>query len=462
MGRGLKAGESPATRAIFALTAVTLLFALLLGGGQGSVGESLLSLFGLALILAASGRMLTSPVYEHRGRWFWWLPAGLLLLPLLHALPLPHAIWAHLPGRAPIAADLAAAGVPPAALAWSLTPLNAERMLWFCLVPVGVFMGAAVLHGRQRRQLVIGVLVFAAISSVMGLWQRLEGVDSRLYLYEITNRGDAVGLFANRNHLAGFLAAVLPVAVGTLADRLRHRVDAARDLWVWLLTASIVLLSVTITATRSRAGFVLLMASVVASAAVWVRSSRNGQGEASRSWLRVGGLLATVLIAQFTLLGILQRLDSDPLDDHRWTMTANTLQVARAAAGTGLGLGSFVHAYDEIGDRAADMPQYVNHAHNDYAELWLEGGLPALALACVALVMIGVQLRKYLQPKTPDSGPMTHHRGLKLGAAFSLLLLAVHSFVDYPLRTLTIATYVALLAAVLQGSVRISRRPLDN
>jgi O-antigen ligase len=106
------------------------------------------------------------------------------------------------------------------------------------------------------------------------------------------------------------------------------------------------------------------------------------------------------------------------------------------------------------------MEPYVNHAHNDYVELWLEGGLPALALAAAALVMVGWQLRKYL--RSPDEGRSDemHYRGLNLGAALSLLLIALHSIVDYPLRTLTIATYASLLAAVLLGSVR--RRGADR
>jgi O-antigen ligase len=196
------------------------------------------------------------------------------------------------------------------------------------------------------------------------------------------------------------------------------------------------------------------MVSVIASVSVLVRARPQGPWAGARTWLRVSALVAGVLIVQFTLYGLLVRLEADPLDRYRWELAANTLQAAGPARGTGLGLGTFVHAYDEIGDESADMEPYVNHAHDDYVELWLEGGLPAAALVVTALVMIGWQLRKNLRRAQGEQGKGRSDRGLRLGSALALLLIALHSIVDYPLRTLTIATFCSLLAAVLLGSVR--------
>lgn len=461
MRHGPHADASGATRALFALSSITLVLALFLGGGQGTVAEQLLALPGLALILIAGIRIGTSAVRPDRARWFWLLPIGLVLLPLLQLVPLPFSVWTMLPGRGDVAVGLAAAGVAPAAGAWTLAPLATERILWSALVPAGVFMSAAALHGSQRRTMVGVALAFAAISAIFGLWQIMEGAGSALYLYRITNEGEAVGFFANRNHLAGLLAAALPVAAGMLADRLRQHRHGMRDLPVWLLTALIVLLAVSATATHSRAGFGLLMISVVASVAVLLRARPQGPWAGARTWLRVSAVVAGVLIVQFTLYGLLVRLEADPLDRYRWTLAVNTLKAAEPARGTGLGLGTFVHAYDEIGDESADIEPYVNHAHDDYVELWLEGGLPAAALVVAALIVIGWQLHRNLRRAREGHGKGGSDRGLRLGAALALLLIGLHSIVDYPLRTLTIATFCSLLAAVLLGSVR-GNRPSGN
>ena len=389
-----------------------------------------------------------------RPLWFWLLPAALLALPLLQLVPLPYAVWSDLPGRASLTAGLAAAGVDPAVGAWTLSRFATEGVLWSAIVPAGVFMGAALLSDTQRRALVMVALAFAAISAFVGLWQLMDGPTSALYLYRITNEGEAVGLFANRNHLASLLAVSLPIAAGLLADRVRDPLHGARDLQVWWFTALMVLLSVSVTATHSRAGFGLLMLSVLASAVVLLSARKGGRWAGAKPWLQLSAVLAGVLIVQFTLYGMLSRVERDPLEEHRWELAANTLRAAAPARGLGYGLGTFVQAYDEIGDASADIPFYVNHAHDDYVELWLEGGVPAVLLTLGALILLGAQVVRCARSGPADEGGDLQGYGLRIGATAALLLLALHSIVDYPLRTLTLATLAGLLAAVLLGPVR--------
>jgi hypothetical protein len=146
MRQGPHADARGAPRFLFALSALTLVLALFLGGGQGSVGEQLLSLPGLVLILIAGIRIGTSDVRRDRARWFWLLPAGLIVLPLLQLLPfavfrMDDAARAGRRGR-----GLATAGVAPAAGAWTLVPLATEQILWSAVVPAGVFMSAVALR----------------------------------------------------------------------------------------------------------------------------------------------------------------------------------------------------------------------------------------------------------------------------------------------------------------------------
>ena len=138
MHRGSHADASGATRLLFALSSITLILALFLGGGQGSVGEQLLALPGLALMLIAGFRIGTSDVRRARARWFWLLPATLVVLPFLQLVPLPFSVWTMLPGRGAIATGLATASVAPAAGSWTLAPLATEQILWSALVPAGL------------------------------------------------------------------------------------------------------------------------------------------------------------------------------------------------------------------------------------------------------------------------------------------------------------------------------------
>jgi len=305
------------------------------------------------------------------------------------------------------------------------------------------------------------VVAFAGLSALVGLWQLMEGPKSPLYFYEITNPNSAVGFFANRNHLASLLAVSLPVTAGLLSDRLRKVETGVRDLRVWLLTALIVVLAVGVTATGSRAGFLLLMLSVLAGALVMWWGGPRQAGRGTQTWLKIAGAVAGLIVVQFTLFALLARLQADPAEDYRAVMTPTTLAAAAPTVGTGYGLGTFVHAYDEPGDITADQREYVNHAHNDYAEMWLEGGIPAMFVTVVLIVLLGVVLATRLRSTDRDDHSASRFRGLLFGVTSGLALLLIHSLVDYPLRTLSLGSCAALFVSIhlsLSGAPAWRRR----
>jgi len=429
----------------------------------------------LALIVVAS---LWFPVVQSRfglSPWLWAVPAGLLIVPALQLVPLPAAVAALFPAHAALNADLAAAGVDDRLHTWTLIPIATERVLMSAVVPAALFIGTVLLRRREQRWLLMGALAFAVGSAFLGFWQLLEGPGSDLYFYPITNRGEAVGLFANRNHLASLLAVMVPVAAGLLIDRVHyHHRNHLRDPYVWAYASATVVLAIGATATHSRAGLAMLMLSVLAAFAVPLAAGRRGSWASAQPWLQKTGLIAVIVIVQYTLYGLLLRLDADPLDDARWTVAQRTIAAARPYHALGAGLGTFTSAYYQLGEVTADLAPFVNHAHNDYLELWLEGGLPAMLLVAAALWLLGWRLWLSLQLMRErgraDAGEDTsgqlggrhgpgrdedlRYPGLTFGVALALVLLALHSAVDYPLRTLTLGSLCAVMAAVLATSSR--------
>jgi len=73
-------------------------------------------------------------------------------------------------------------------------------------------------------------------------------------------------------------------------------------------------------------------------------------------------------------------------------------------------------------------PQYINQAHNDWAQLALEGGVPTLGVLVALLVWIGAALRGWIRQGRAGRGAL-----LFWGAVFAIFAGA--SLVDYPLRT---------------------------
>lgn len=425
----------------FALTAGMLVGALALGGGQGGLGDTFVQLWALGLIgylFAGSpplGRLLLS--WQSPG----WLVLVALAVPLLQALPLPAWIGGGgEQGRGLLVPQLTTVGLTLTS-SISVQALAAERALWTLLPGVAIYLSALTMSNELQRRL-LGIVLFLAFAGlVLGLMQVADGADSALRLYSNTNRMDAVGFFANRNHLAALLLAVLPLSLAAVAWVISER--AAGTPVSPIVVAGFVGLSVMlilgIALTRSRAGLLLGMFGLLLSAPM-VLSMRRRRGVK-----RVFGIILTLsllLTIQFALFGILQRLQADPLGDQRWQIADLTVEAARQNAPLGSGLGSFRQVFQSF-DTQAPGTGIVNHAHNDYLELWLEAGWPFVA---AATILIGLAAwAAFGAWRSTDARSSL----LAKAASISLLLVLLHSSLDYPLRTTAHQAVFALLLAVL-------------
>jgi hypothetical protein len=435
---------------VSALSTALLAAALILGGGsRGSAGDSAVQLLALMLIAVVAVQAFTASTSVFVAPRRFWLAISLVLaLPLLHLLPLPAslAIWGET--RTQLAAQLADVGVAAPAH-WSLNPQAAERALWFLLPALAMFAATWQLSTEHRRHLLIVLLGVALIGVLLGLAQLAGGEDSALRFYRPTNRTDAVGLFANRNHFAGYLALCLPFAIAAAvwaAQLFAHGRGPRSTRLVSLLALMgfSVLLILGIALSRSRAGVLLgLMAMLLMLPLLYgMRQQRSG-----RRVVAVIVLIGAVLSVQYALFGILQRLHADPLDDGRWVY-ANVVRDAIAdTAPLGSGLGTFTQVYPQHEAALGAGPGYaiVNHAHNDYAELGLEAGWPFLVVA-LAFALLFAWISFHVWRRHAEIS--TESRSMRRLAWIACVLILVHSLVDYPMRTTALSVVFAMMLAM--------------
>jgi O-antigen ligase len=196
--------------------------------------------------------------------------------------------------------------------------------------------------------------------------------------------------------------------------------------------------------TGSRAG--LLLAALAILGSLPLALTGEAKGGVGKRVLVLALAIGVMLAMQFSLLGALQRMGAPGLEDGRLRYSLNTLEAARAYLPFGSGLGTFRDVYPPF--EATPGRYIVNHAHNDYAELLLEGGIPALLLAGGLLFAWGRQgLILWRQRGRDDE--YGGREGLLVRTAWlagSLTLL--HSAVDFPLRTTAGMTEFAVLAAI--------------
>jgi hypothetical protein len=85
----------------------------------------------------------------------------------------------------------------------------------------------------------------------------------------------------------------------------------------------------------------------------------------------------------------------------------------------------------------------ANHAHNDWAEAFMETGPAGVAIGLAFLFWVS---RKIIVVWREQPGVQSR---LALGGALAVLLLCIHSLWDYPLRTIALSCCFAASCAFL-------------
>jgi O-antigen ligase len=333
------------------------------------------------------------------------------------------------------------------ALPWLPISLDSTAT-WLALLSflpaTAVFLAMLSLEQRSRRILIVLILVVVCASAALDLLQIMGGDESPLRFYEQTNRQRAVGFFANPDHSAAFLYLAIPfIAASAIGLVLDHRPNRGIGLAsLALLTLAIIL---GLTATQSRAGIGLLFVGGLSSILLTWRHAQSG-----RRLLRFAigaNVVALILAFQFGFVEYMKRVEGQGLEDLRWPVARITLHAAIANMPFGTGLGTFVPMYERFAPRESLHEYYVNHAHDDWLELWLTGGTPAIILTLGFLAWFAASTFRVWRGGKPEASVLD--LALAQGASIVIILLLLHSVVDYPLQIPTLSVLFAIACGYL-------------
>ena len=410
--------------------------------------------------------MLNFPVSRERA-WALAFCAAILAIPLAQLAPLPPSVWMALPGREALASTFELMGRAPAWLPLSLSPRATWLSLLSLLPALAVFVCVIQLDYSERRLLSLVTIVMGFFSVLVGLTQVAQGPTSALRFFSVTNTEDAVGFFANRNHFAALLYTLTLLAAawagnnGIAFGREKNRGRFSTGAIVSQL-ASFSILAVLIGAqviTRSRAGMVLTVGALVGAVLLVQLGQRAATTGLRPIWLMAGSAaLAILLSIQYGLYRALDRFAMEAGADARVTFARNTIAAAKVYMPFGAGTGSFVPVYAMF-EKPRDLliEGYANHAHDDFLEIWLETGVVGVAL--IGLFLIWLVQRMARVWRRSYSGGLDIDRFLVRGATLAIVLLLLHSAVDYPLRTGAMMTIFAFLVALLIPPVSTRVQP---
>jgi len=415
------------------------LFACLLLGGsaQGIWQNAVLQLGGIVLIAWAAATDTPGPM-PGRAKALLMLTIAAITLVAFQLVPLPQSLWAHL-DRARIAEGYQLLGRPIPPLPLSLTPSASMSTLLSIIPPLALFCAMVRLRAYRASWMAAALVAGTVLGIMLGALQVASSAGgSSWYLYRDTNLGAGVGFFANANHMATLLIVSLPFLAAMLANGRKGDKQHYSAL-VSIVTAAALLVIVGIALNHSLAGYLLVLPVLMASALLLVPRGRM------RWWL---GFAATV-----SVIGAVGALASSSIGSTRIGQDApvsvqSRVQIlhttGRAIADympLGSGLGSFVNIYRLYESPDAVTPEYVVHAHNDYAEIALELGVPGVILMLLFLAWWFREVRSVWRRGERGS--------FAKAASIASAAILVHSIVDFPVRTAAISACFAMCLALL-------------
>jgi O-antigen ligase len=265
----------------------------------------------------------------------------------------------------------------------------------------------------------------------------------------------AVGLFANRNHQAVLLATLFPILAVFASAGVRSQDHLRIRSYIALAIGAILIPLLLITG--SRAGLILGVLGLISVAFLFKKpklltpKKRKYQKFNPRfAFGALGVLCLGALTMIMSRAEAIQRLvQHAQVEDDRWLMWKPIAQMAWKYFPFGSGAGSFVEVYQIDEPYELLNVTYLNHAHNDYLEIYMTMGLPGLILLGVGFLFLFKTALEVMRPPLQQGRSYTFARlGLMIISIFAL-----GSIGDYPLRTPSL-TVVFVIAALWMSASR--------
>lgn len=432
-----------------ALSAVLLTAAFIFGGAsrQHAIALAVVELACIPLLVL----VLSRPIGGGYGRKVLFplaLLAAAVIIPLLQLTPLPFSLWAAIPGREAAAEAAQLSGTASGWRTVTITPHETWKSVLALLPPATMFLATLRLKSGERQLLMGLVIAFALLNVIIGVGQVSTGALSPLYFYESVNRGSATGFFTNRNHYAILLVVTLPVVAYWVPTALSGH--GGKPLMIAGVLSLVGILIVGIVMSGSRAGAALAVPAMLGAIVIFWQGQRAKLSK--RIMLLLAGAIIVALAAALAvgLQPLLSRF-ATTATDMRFAAAPVILKESLAFLPIGSGVGSFQYVYQSFEPAELMGEQFLNHAHNDYLEIWLEAGV--FGLVAVALFLAWwakAALRGWRAPG--------RYGDLAQVAVVISALLLLHGLVDYPLRTPALATLFAFALGLLATSESASTR----
>jgi O-antigen ligase len=349
---------------------------------------------------------------------------------------LPGPVWTMLALFAgwALAWQTAAASLYPRGTSDALT-LGIAYALLFALV-VSTVRTEAEIH-----RLALSLVLIGFGMALFAILQQYTWNGKIYWLRIVTPGGSPTGPFVNRNHYAGYIEMLIPVAMGyTVASfagvpargdtawrRFVDRLTSARANQLVLLLFMTLVMSVSLVLTLSRGGIVSFVTALILIGLVLLF------GRTTKRWVLLPGILAALVLISLTWFGLgpiidrvntLLHLPEDRSMLGRIAVWKDTTRIMEDYPYMGSGPGTFGAVYPAY--KTVPDPVFYEHAHNDYVQWMAETGIIGFGLGAGAIgILFGFVIAGGRARRNPWA------KGLLLGIVTGLVGILLHGLYDF-------------------------------
>jgi O-antigen ligase len=302
--------------------------------------------------------------------------------------------------------------------------LTREELLKLVAYFIFFFLAAQAFRARTDLTELLWFLIFLGFSvSLLGIIQHFTSPTEIYWFRKLPVGGDPFGPYVNRNHFAGFVELVAPIALGLIVFR-----GLRRDLFLMAALLAIVPIGA-LMLSGSRGGIVGFIFEI--GVLTLLARSRRGKEGPRIGAISIVGLAAVAMIVWLGAGRALERFSTlhagDVTLSRRYTMFRGAAHVFRDHMLAGTGIGTLVSVYPKY--ETYYDGRLIDHAHNDYIETLAETGLLGGLCGVLFLWILFRQAQKIFRE---EQGHFS--RGLHASAITALSGMLLHSVVDFNLH----------------------------
>ncbi|OGW38102.1 MAG: hypothetical protein A2Y97_08455 [Nitrospirae bacterium RBG_13_39_12] len=309
------------------------------------------------------------------------------------------------------------------------------------------------------------VVVFASLLSFLAILQYILSNNKIFWFRELTQGGTPFGPYVNRNHYAGLMEMIFPLVLclflfykphviyKSFREKMAEIFNRQRTNIYILLGFSAVLIATSIFLSLSRSGIVSLCLSMIIFGMVLVVRGINR---------RRGVLIIIVFVLVILSVGwfgwdpIFERFErivdsQGDISEMRIEMWKDSKNIIRDFPATGTGFGSFINIYPKY--RTVPGNSIADHAHNDYIELFSDGGI----IACLIFMWFLLTLL-YKSYKAFRKRGEIYSIYLFIGSISALISILIHSITDFNLHIGANGLYFFFLSGLVVSAANTRLR----